>query len=159
MYPGVGSLHTAPLSKVSSVQNTLYALSQHLTCFLHSPKFSIHIFIKLYMKICKLIKLQFIRMVFIYLFNFGCLFCQTVSSGSVGIVSALYSTLIPLPATVEWIKRSSVVFICSVLSDFCSPMDCSTPGFLVHHQLPELAQTGVPKYRHTIPKTIYGFYR
>ena len=26
---------------------------------------------------------------------------------------------------------------------FCSPMDCSTPGFPVHHQLPELAQTYV----------------
>ena len=25
----------------------------------------------------------------------------------------------------------------------CSPMDCSMPGFLVHHQLPELAQTHV----------------
>ena len=25
----------------------------------------------------------------------------------------------------------------------CSPMDCSTPGFPVHHQLPELAQTHV----------------
>ena len=23
----------------------------------------------------------------------------------------------------------------------CDPTDCSTPGFLVHHQLPELAQT------------------
>ena len=23
----------------------------------------------------------------------------------------------------------------------CDPMDCSTPGFLVHHQLPELTQT------------------
>ena len=26
---------------------------------------------------------------------------------------------------------------------FCDPMDCSTPGFPVHHQLPELAQTHV----------------
>ena len=26
---------------------------------------------------------------------------------------------------------------------FCDPMDCSTPGFLVHHQLLELAQTHV----------------
>ena len=26
---------------------------------------------------------------------------------------------------------------------FCDPMDCTTPGFLVHHQLPELAQTHV----------------
>ena len=25
----------------------------------------------------------------------------------------------------------------------CDPMDCSTPGFLVHHQLPELAQIHV----------------
>ena len=31
----------------------------------------------------------------------------------------------------------------SVVSDFCDPMDCSTPGFPVHHQLPELAQTHV----------------
>ena len=34
----------------------------------------------------------------------------------------------------------SVQFSCSVMS-FCYPMDCSTPGFPVHHQLPELAQT------------------
>ena len=26
---------------------------------------------------------------------------------------------------------------------FCNPMDCSTPGFPVHHQVPELAQTHV----------------
>ena len=25
----------------------------------------------------------------------------------------------------------------------CNPMDCSTPGFPVHHQLPELAQAHV----------------
>ena len=25
----------------------------------------------------------------------------------------------------------------------CNPMDCSTPGFPVHHQLPELTQTHV----------------
>ena len=25
----------------------------------------------------------------------------------------------------------------------CNPMDCSTPGFPVHHQLPELTQTQV----------------
>ena len=26
---------------------------------------------------------------------------------------------------------------------FCNPMDCNTPGILVHHQFPELAQTHV----------------
>ena len=35
---------------------------------------------------------------------------------------------------------SSVAQLCPTL---CDPMDCSTPGFLVHHQLPELAQTHV----------------
>ena len=38
---------------------------------------------------------------------------------------------------------SSVQFSCSVLSDSCHPMDCSTPVFPVHHQLPELTQTHV----------------
>ena len=35
---------------------------------------------------------------------------------------------------------SSVAQSCPTL---CSPMDCSTPGLTVHHQLPELAQTHV----------------
>ena len=37
-----------------------------------------------------------------------------------------------------------MLFSRSVVSDsFRPPMDCSTPGFPVHHQLPELAQTHV----------------
>jgi len=36
----------------------------------------------------------------------------------------------------------SVQFSHSAVSD-CDPMDCSTPGLPVHHQLPELAQTHV----------------
>ena len=35
---------------------------------------------------------------------------------------------------------SSVAHPCPTL---CDPMDCSTPGFPVHHQLPELAQSHV----------------
>ena len=35
---------------------------------------------------------------------------------------------------------SSVAQLCPTL---CNPMDCSTPGFPVHHQFPELAQTHV----------------
>ena len=35
---------------------------------------------------------------------------------------------------------SSVTMSCPTL---CDPMDCSTPGFPVHHQLSELAQTHV----------------
>ena len=32
----------------------------------------------------------------------------------------------------------------------CNTMDCSTPGFLVHHQLPEIAQTRVHRVRDAI---------
>ena len=35
---------------------------------------------------------------------------------------------------------SSVTQSCPTL---CDPMECSTPGFPVHHQLPKLAQTHV----------------
>ena len=38
------------------------------------------------------------------------------------------------------VKFSSVAQYCPTI---CDPIDCSTPGFLVHHQLPELAQTPV----------------
>ena len=37
--------------------------------------------------------------------------------------------------------NGSLQFSCLVMSDFCYLMDCSTPGFPVHHQLLELAQT------------------
>ena len=41
-------------------------------------------------------------------------------------------------------EQSSILYIqfSSVMS-LCHPMDCSTPGFPVHHQLPELAQAHV----------------
>ena len=39
-----------------------------------------------------------------------------------------------------WLILSSVAQLCPTL---CSPMVCSIPGFPVHHQLPELAQTHV----------------
>ena len=45
----------------------------------------------------------------------------------------------------------SVQFNCSVMSDLCDPMDCSTPGFPVHHQLSELAQTHVCRIGDAIP--------
>ena len=43
----------------------------------------------------------------------------------------------------------SVQFTQSCLT-LCNPMDCSTPGFLVHHQLPEPTQT----YAHCISDAI-----
>ena len=40
------------------------------------------------------------------------------------------------------VQFSSVAQSCPTL---CDPMDCSMPGFPVHHQLPELAQIRVPQ--------------
>ena len=37
----------------------------------------------------------------------------------------------------------SVTSVTQSCLTLCNPMDCSTPGLLVHHQLPELAQTHV----------------
>ena len=39
-----------------------------------------------------------------------------------------------------FIGQDSVSQLCPTL---CDPMDCSTPGFPVHHQLPEPTQTHV----------------
>ena len=57
------------------------------------------------------------------------------------------------PSTDEWINKlwyiytveysvqfSSVAQSCPTL---CNPMDCSMPGLLVHHQLPEFTQTHI----------------
>ena len=38
---------------------------------------------------------------------------------------------------------SSVQFSCSVMSDSLQPMNCSTPGLPVHHQLPKFIQTPI----------------
>ena len=53
------------------------------------------------------------------------------------ILIFLMSVLYQVYVTVQF---SSVTQSCPTL---CDPMDCSTPGFPVHHQLPELTQTRV----------------
>ena len=47
-----------------------------------------------------------------------------------------------LPCLASGIKEIAAQFS-SVTQSCCDRMDCSTPGFPVHHQLPELAQTHV----------------
>ena len=51
----------------------------------------------------------------------------------------------------EWGCCCSVAQSCLTL---CHPMDCSTPGFPVHHQLPELAQTQVHQVGDAIQPTM-----
>ena len=47
----------------------------------------------------------------------------------------------------SWIVTSVQLLICVWL---CDPVDCSMPGFPVHHQLPELAQTHIHRVSDTI---------
>ena len=41
----------------------------------------------------------------------------------------------------HWVLGQSVSSVAQSCLTLCDPMDCSTPGFPVHHHLPELAQT------------------
>ena len=41
------------------------------------------------------------------------------------------------------LRRRSLSVYLKICPTLCDPMECSTPGFPVHHQLPELAQTHV----------------
>ena len=50
-----------------------------------------------------------------------------------------------------WVQFSLVPQSCPTL---CNPMDCSPPGFLVHHQLPEFTQTHV----HQVSDAIHPFH-
>ena len=50
--------------------------------------------------------------------------------------------LLPYPWETVSVQFSSVTQWCPTL---CNPMDCSTPGLPVHHQLPEFTQTQVHK--------------
>ena len=52
----------------------------------------------------------------------------------------LVGVIINFMCQLDWAISSVVIQLCLTL---CDPMDCSTPGFPVHHQLPELAQTCV----------------
>ena len=48
------------------------------------------------------------------------------------------SVALNMPANLEKVQFSSVTQLCPTL---CDPMDCSTPGLPVYHQLPEFTQT------------------
>ena len=52
----------------------------------------------------------------------------------------LHLSQVPSLSLLRYLQFSSVAQSCLTL---CNPMDCSTPGFPVRYQLPELAQTHV----------------
>ena len=58
------------------------------------------------------------------------------------------------PGWIDLARMHSVQSSRSVVSDYLQPMDRSKPGFPVHHQLPELAQTHV----HWVSDTIQPYH-
>ena len=50
------------------------------------------------------------------------------------------ATTVPLGKPLDFSQFSSVAQSCQTL---CNPMDCSSPGVPVYHQLPEFTQTQV----------------
>jgi len=71
--------------------------------------------------------------------------------------SSSRSSLVPLHfLPLGWDHLHSVQFssVAQSYPTVCNPMDCSTPGFLVHHQLLELAQTHV----HRVSDAIQPFH-
>ena len=47
----------------------------------------------------------------------------------------------PVPSAPSTLPRGAVSSVAQLCLTLCDPMDCSTPGFPVHHQLPEFTQT------------------
>ena len=65
---------------------------------------------------------------------------QTGSKLGKECVKPVYCHLAYLTYMQSSVQFSSVTQLCPTL---CDPMDCSTPGLPVHHQLPEFTQTHV----------------
>ena len=66
--------------------------------------------------------------------------CWRMGAWKASLLSARGSSVAILQQPPHSVQFNSVPQSCLTL---CYPMDCSTPGFPVHHQLPELAQTHV----------------
>ena len=72
---------------------------------------------------------------------------KCVSLTSPALAGRFFTTSTTWEAPGSTLSISSVAQSCLTL---CDPMDCSTPGFPVHHQLLELAQTHVHHIGDTI---------
>ena len=64
----------------------------------------------------------------------------------------LIKIILDIQVKLDSVQFSSVTQLCQTL---CYPMDCSMPGFPIHHQLPELAQTHVHQISEIIQPSLY----
>ena len=73
--------------------------------------------------------------------------CTLTYNPKAGLAWKNAASLWTLPATATWnlLPTRTVSSVAQLCPTLCDPMDCSTPGFPVHHQLPQFTQT--PVYR------------
>ena len=133
-----------PEFQAESLQDWLQSLN-----FLQLSKSNSHIFRR---NIANCLAGAFDIWVFFFFFTWKLQFLlwttNTVSCFSIFLkyfiigVYLLYNVVLSFCFTRVWISYqfSSVTQSCPTL---CDPMDCSTPGLPVHHQLPEFTQTHV----------------
>ena len=82
-------------------------------------------------------------MIQVYVYNFLLLFFSIIVYHKIlNIFSVLYTTTLmfihPIYIQFSSVQFSPVIQLCLTL---CDPVDCSTPGLPVHHQLPEFTET------------------
>ena len=77
--------------------------------------------------------------------------------GEIHQMMGIMGWIVPPPKLIHWSPKPQYLRLCTYLETgslsvssvtqlcptLCDPMDCSTPGFPVHHQLPEPTQTHV----------------
>jgi len=87
-----------------------------------------------------LLKLFQLRVFFFFSSQFKTEWMFVCWKEEAGSFTSKFNAVIIMRGFVISVQFSSFAQSCPTL---CDPMDCSTPGFPVHHQLPELAQTHV----------------
>ena len=68
---------------------------------------------------------------------------QSLNPGIQAACWNLLESLEKMPMSVPQPVSQSVSSVTQLCSTLCNPMNCSMPGFPVHHQLPKLVQTHV----------------
>ena len=78
------------------------------------------------------------------------------NSSSLSFNSSLktFPSFDPHSLTISSVQFSSVAQSCTTL---CNPMDCSSPGLPIHHQLPECTQTHVHWVGYAISSSVVCF--
>ena len=66
----------------------------------------------------------------------------------------MYNTLSVLPLGKYMLH---ILYLNQLFLTLCNPMEYSTPGFPVHHQLPEVAQTHVHRVNDAISSSVFLF--